>query len=103
MKKNLIVAEVANVVVVDQVAEIVAIANADKVLKNTLSDEQAGELIIKEFDSVSSKNAMLKHLRALGYSIAMSRVFKLYTAYESTLKIETSPIASEESKALQVA
>ena len=75
---------------------IIEEANVGKIIKRTLNDTEALKLIISEFDSVSSKNGMLKHIRGLGFSIAMSRVFKLYDAFKKTLKVETNEEPSEE-------
>ena len=45
---------------------------------NRVSDDKLLELIIIDFDKVSSKNGMLKLLRNNRVSVSMNRCFKMY-------------------------
>jgi len=56
-------------------------ASANEATKKTLTEAEAITLVDENYDKVSSKNAMLKLIRSLGYSISMNRLFNIYEAY----------------------
>jgi len=60
-------------------------AAANEASKKTLTEAEAIKLVDEHYASVTSKNGMLKLLRSLGYSIAMSRLFTIYTNYEKAV------------------
>jgi len=64
--------------IVDQLLEESSINEKSK---KTLTESEAIKLVDEHYESVSSKNAMLKLLRSLNYSISMNRLFKIYTDY----------------------
>ena len=57
--------------------------------KNTLTNEELMELVNETFDKVLTKSAMLKTLRAAGYSVAQNRCYNAY------LQIEKVRVAKE--------
>ena len=60
-------------------------AEANMKSKTTLNEAEAIELVIELYDDVTSKNAMLKLVRSKGFSISMSRLFKVYEDYTKLL------------------
>ena len=64
--------------IVDQLLEESSINEKSK---KTLTESEAIKLVDEHYESVSSKNAMLKLLRSLDYSISMSRLFTIYENY----------------------
>ncbi len=67
------------------VEQMIADAEVAQAAKKTLTDGEAVQLIADRYEAVTSKNAMLKLLRSEGFSIAMSRCFKIYTAYAKAI------------------
>jgi len=76
------------------VQDLIKEANAN-VNTKSLTYEQALELVIENFDKVTSKNGMLKLLRAEGYSIAMNRLFKIYEDYKKVLVVNAKPVETK--------
>ena len=64
-------------------------AEANMKSKKTLNEVEAIELVVEMYEEVTSKNAMLKLIRSKGYSISMSRLFKVYEDYTKLLNVET--------------
>jgi len=64
--------------IVDQLLNEASIQETNK---KTLTETEAIKLVDEHYESVSSKNAMLKLIRSLGYSISMNRLFKIYIDY----------------------
>ena len=64
--------------IVDQLLEESSINEKSK---KTLTESEAIKLVDEHYESVSSKNAMLKLLRSLNYSISMTRLFTIYENY----------------------
>ena len=60
------------------VEQLLSEAAQNETKTNKLTEQQAIEMINELWDDVSSKNAMLKLIRAKGYSIVMNRVFTIY-------------------------
>jgi len=79
-------APVAETNLVDQI-----MMNHTEEATRTLTYEQALKLVDENFAKVTSKNGMLKLLRAEGYSIAMNRLFKIYGDYEKAFKAQAKP------------
>ena len=75
MKKDLKVAELS------PLDKMLSEASANEASKKTLSEAEAIKLVDELYAKVSSKNAMLKLIRSLGYSISMNRLFKIYIDY----------------------
>jgi len=67
-----------NVSIVDQLLNEASINETNK---RTLTETEAIKLVDEHYESVSSKNAMLKLLRSLNYSISMTRLFTIYENY----------------------
>ncbi len=65
--------------------------------KNNLTNEQLMELVNEKFESVLTKSAMLKTLRAEGYSIAQNRCYNAYLliAKVREAKEKTAPKATK--------
>ncbi len=70
--------ETKNVSILDQMLED---ASINQISKKTLTESEAITLVDKHYNEVLSKNAMLKLIRGLGYSISMSRLFNIYISY----------------------
>jgi len=77
-------------------------AAANETTKKTLTEAAAIVLVDKHFSEVTSKNGMLKLLRGMGFSIAMSRLFTIYTNYEKAFNkakpVEAKPAETKETK-----
>ena len=82
------VKKVSKVVEVSIVDQLIQEANTNDKNRKTLTEVEAINLVVELYDDVTSKNAMLKLIRSKGYSISMSRLFKVYTDY-STLKTKS--------------
>ena len=57
-------------------------AAVNETTKKTLTEAEAITLVDEHYSKVTSKNGMLKLLRGMGFSISMSRLFKIYSDYE---------------------
>ncbi len=75
MKKDLKAAELS------PLDKMLSEASANEATKKTLTEAEAITLVDEHYKNVSSKNAMLKLIRSLGYSISMNRLFNIYVAY----------------------
>ncbi len=64
------------------VQELLAEQKANETDRKTLTYEEALEMVNDNWDKVTSKNAMLKLIRANGFSISMGRLFKIYKDFE---------------------
>ncbi len=82
VKKQVKVEEVS---IVDQ---LIQEANLNDKKRTNLTEVEAIKLVVELYEDVTSKNAMLKLIRSKGYSISMSRLFKVYTDY-SILKTKS--------------
>ncbi len=65
---------------------MLAAAAINETSKKTLTESEAIVLVNDNYSKVTSKNGMLKLLRAEGYSISMNRLFTIYTNYETAVK-----------------
>ena len=60
-------------------------AAANETAKKTLTEAEAIKLVDEHYSKATSKNGMLKLLRGVGFSISMSRLFKIYSDYEKLI------------------
>ncbi len=60
-------------------------ASINETNKRTLNESELIVLVDKHYNDVTSKNAMLKLIRSLNYSVSMSRCFKVYIDYTKLL------------------
>ncbi len=69
--------------------------------KKTLNESEAIKLVDKLYSKCASKNAMLKLIRSDGFSISMSRLFKVYDEYTKLLNadLKASTLLKEDPKA----
>ncbi len=62
---------------------------------NNLTNEELMKLVNEKFEEVATKSAMLKTLRAEGYSVAQNRC---YNAYLQIAKVRSDKEKANESK-----
>jgi len=63
---------------ISPVEQLLNEAASNETTSKRLTEQQVIKMINDLWDEVTSKNAMLKLMRANGYSISMNRVFEIY-------------------------